>query len=120
VYRFYEPNSATWSSEDPSGIKGGLNLYRYSDNNPIRLNDPLGLWPWDPLLCFFNMKRCIESALICKRRLEQRMDDVCIRRNLSGPSAAVFQICYVENPDCAKYLRYCVKTAVTPIGGSRR
>ncbi len=56
------------------------------------------------------------TALVCKARLEPRINDICIVRNLSGPSAANWQVCYMENPDCAKYLKYRIKTAVTPRG----
>jgi hypothetical protein len=52
---------------------------------------------------------------------ERAADGVTVTRrsrNLSGPSAANWQICYRENPDCAKYMKYCIKTAVTPMGGT--
>lgn len=40
--RYYLPWLARWSSTDPVGIKEGLNLYEYVDNNPILLVDPSG------------------------------------------------------------------------------
>ncbi|MBU1109711.1 MAG: hypothetical protein KKB51_23725, partial [Candidatus Riflebacteria bacterium] len=33
-------------SKDPIGFNGGMNLYRYADNNPMIFTDPWGLEPW--------------------------------------------------------------------------
>ena len=41
--RFYDPARARFLSEDPIGLAGGGNLYRYVENAPTRLVDPLGL-----------------------------------------------------------------------------
>lgn len=42
--RYYNPTTGRFLSEDPLGIMGsGTNLYAYANNNPINLNDPLGL-----------------------------------------------------------------------------
>jgi RHS repeat-associated protein len=45
--RYYAPWLARWSSSDPIGIRGGLNLYAYCRNTPVKLNDPSGLDPPD-------------------------------------------------------------------------
>jgi RHS repeat-associated protein len=42
-YRFYSPILQRWPSRDPIGERGGLNLYGFVGNDPIRRNDPLGL-----------------------------------------------------------------------------
>jgi len=39
----YDPTVGRWLSRDPIGEEGGINLYGYVFNNPIRLIDPLGL-----------------------------------------------------------------------------
>jgi RHS repeat-associated protein len=41
--RYYEPRLARFLQEDLMGIRGGLNLYSYVDNNPQRSGDPFGL-----------------------------------------------------------------------------
>jgi hypothetical protein len=39
----YDPYAGRWLSRDPIEEKGGLNLYDYVLNDPIRWNDPTGL-----------------------------------------------------------------------------
>jgi len=39
-------------SKDPIGFKGGITLYNYTKNNPVKYTDPMGLYPcnggiWD-------------------------------------------------------------------------
>ena len=41
--RYYQPGLARFVSEDPIGLRGGLNAYRYATNNPLTFSDPLGL-----------------------------------------------------------------------------
>lgn len=42
-YRGYDPERGRWLSPDPLGEAGGLNLYGYTNNDPINGVDPLGL-----------------------------------------------------------------------------
>lgn len=52
--RAYDPVHARWLNRDPLGELGGINLYAYVGDNPVTLEDPLGLcWNWSnigPLL----------------------------------------------------------------------
>jgi RHS repeat-associated protein len=41
--RYYDPVLKRFISEDPIGLNGGLNVYRYVRNSPLRFIDPLGL-----------------------------------------------------------------------------
>jgi RHS repeat-associated protein len=43
--RTYDPIHGRWTSRDPLGEIGGLNLYNYVSNSPIDLFDPVGLTP---------------------------------------------------------------------------
>jgi len=44
-YRIYDPQTGTWTTRDPIGEEGGLNLYGYVSNNPINYYDPDGRNP---------------------------------------------------------------------------
>lgn len=43
--RVYDQRSGRWTQEDPLGVAGGLNQYRYVGNNPVAFTDPFGLCP---------------------------------------------------------------------------
>jgi hypothetical protein len=43
--RTYDPDLGIFTSEDPSGTAGGVNLYAYGAGDPVNLTDPFGLWP---------------------------------------------------------------------------
>ena len=43
--RYYDPQIARFTTEDPARFSGGLNLYGYVNNNPINFTDPFGLSP---------------------------------------------------------------------------
>jgi RHS repeat-associated protein len=43
--RYYAPHLGRWSSCDPSGLSGGINVYQYAGANPIRLVDHSGRSP---------------------------------------------------------------------------
>lgn len=46
LHRAYDPTHARWINRDPIGEMGGINLYAYSDGNPISESDPSGNCPW--------------------------------------------------------------------------
>ena len=41
--RMYDPKTGRFTSEDPIGLAGGINLYAYAGNNPVTFSDPFGL-----------------------------------------------------------------------------
>jgi RHS repeat-associated protein len=42
--RYYSPEMQRFISEDPIRLKGGINFYSYTRNNPVNWRDPLGLF----------------------------------------------------------------------------
>ncbi len=45
--RYYLPEIGRFISEDPIELQGGVNLYQYTKNNPLKFTDSLGLAPGD-------------------------------------------------------------------------
>ena len=43
IYRYYDPDSGRFTTQDPTGLAGGLNLYQYGVN-PLGWIDPPGLY----------------------------------------------------------------------------
>lgn len=41
--RYYDQNIGRFTSEDPIRFKAGIGFYRYANNDPVVMNDPLGL-----------------------------------------------------------------------------
>ncbi|MGH7625431.1 MAG: RHS repeat-associated core domain-containing protein, partial [Gemmatimonadaceae bacterium] len=41
--RSYDPNTARFTQEDPIGLAGGLNVYRFNGGDPVNFSDPFGL-----------------------------------------------------------------------------
>jgi uncharacterized protein RhaS with RHS repeats len=44
MHRYYDPDTGRYLTPDPIGLAGGINPFVYSENNPINLIDPYGLW----------------------------------------------------------------------------
>ena len=43
THRFYDPNVGRWTSRDPSGLDGGVNVYAFVQGDPVMGADPDGL-----------------------------------------------------------------------------
>jgi RHS repeat-associated protein len=71
-FRYYNPNTGRWLSQDPLGMVDGPNLYAYVKNNSVNWIDLYGLfhfgkrpltnWPWiygmsnNPVYNYFNIE----------------------------------------------------------------
>jgi RHS repeat-associated protein len=42
-FRFYSPTAERWTTRDPLGLAGGINLYAFVSNDPVNSVDPFGL-----------------------------------------------------------------------------
>jgi RHS repeat-associated protein len=69
--RYYDPNTGRFLSEDPLGLVGGLNLYRYVTNRPVSFVDPFGLVDILPIATY--TKRTGMDALWHSGETNQRL-----------------------------------------------
>ncbi|HFL5872618.1 TPA: RHS repeat domain-containing protein, partial [Serratia marcescens] len=53
LFRYYEPEVGRFTTQDPIGLRGGLNLYQYAPN-PLMWVDPFGLSPVSPKTVLFS------------------------------------------------------------------
>lgn len=47
-YRYYDPVTGRWPSRDPIQEQGGVNLYGFVGNDPVRRIDVIGERSWEP------------------------------------------------------------------------
>lgn len=52
--RWYEPQTGRFLSEDPAGVRGGLNAYVYAGADPIDARDPSGLKECYDFVTYWN------------------------------------------------------------------
>jgi len=48
--RYYSPNQQRFISEDPIGLRGGINVYGYVGGNPVMYTDPQGQIAWGTII----------------------------------------------------------------------
>jgi uncharacterized protein RhaS with RHS repeats len=58
AYGFYDPSLQRWITRDPIEEKGGINLYTFTDNDPVSEIDPNGLLPIDEPEGYFCPRLC--------------------------------------------------------------
>jgi RHS repeat-associated protein len=56
--RYYDSTSGRFISEDPAVFRGGINFYRYVQNGPINLSDPMGRCP-----DIKGFQKCVDNAI---------------------------------------------------------
>lgn len=90
--RMYHQNIGTFTSQDPSGIDGGLNLYGSRLNNPLKYLDPTGNGPILAGLCVLGATGTIVAGGVAhvgeaaERRLAYETEVSKIDEQLSSDS----------------------------------
>ena len=74
-YRYYDSETGRYLRVDPVGIDGGVNLYDYSNSNPITGYDSLGLRDPDSEFCRSLRNRIQNVKNRIQRRLGQLDED---------------------------------------------
>jgi RHS repeat-associated protein len=59
--RDYDAETGRWTTKDPIGLEGGLNVYAYVDNDPVNLSDATGFQP-DPIRTAKALNACRRAA----------------------------------------------------------
>jgi RHS repeat-associated protein len=63
LFRYYDPTVGRFTTQDPIGLAGGINLYQYAPN-PLGWVDPLGLTPtWVPASEVNYSQRTVSNVL---------------------------------------------------------
>ena len=103
-FRDYDPGIGRYVESDPIGLIGGLNVFEYGRNNPLRMKDILGLNAWDvpssklddflklpttePIVAFFCQEYGIcpqgSSNASCKSNCKKEQTAVCFFIGLGG------------------------------------
>jgi RHS repeat-associated protein len=125
--RYYDPRTSRFVSEDPLQWEGGgRTVFEYARTNPVNFSDPTGLSAWDCLKCLWKrIGDCSKSSQQCEKDLAKKYPnplDLCYSKDppYNSPTAAVWDICFFNNPDCQKAVNDCVKCASGPIKGPNR
>jgi uncharacterized protein RhaS with RHS repeats len=61
-HRYYDPTTGKYITPDPIGLVGGINIFAYSESNPVNWFDPDGLLK-------FNAEYIVKLAASVKARI---------------------------------------------------
>jgi RHS repeat-associated protein len=56
--RYYNPQTGTFTQQDPIGLAGGLNTYGFANGDPVSYSDPFGLCPYANRQRSVNLDDC--------------------------------------------------------------
>jgi RHS repeat-associated protein len=78
--RYYDPDCGRFISQDPIGLRGGVNLYQYAPN-PVAWIDPLGLSALPSCQC--NLGSGPKRGRLGNQSTRQHIDDVATEMSVS-------------------------------------
>ncbi|MFQ5850533.1 MAG: RHS repeat domain-containing protein, partial [Candidatus Binatia bacterium] len=69
--RYYDPGAGRFLHEDPVGFIAGLNFYIYSENNPLGIVDPYGLFSWSVIKSSVTVSGGMSLGLKLKTKISK-------------------------------------------------
>jgi RHS repeat-associated protein len=91
--RYYSPALGRFISKDPIGFNGGMNLYRYADNNPVLFTDPTGQFPIT-IITLMKLKALVIGidVFFWFQNVDYHCDKLCPGNGRVWPLPATFQV----------------------------
>ena len=84
-FRDYEPSTGRYIESDPSHLSGGINLFAYVENNPLKSYDFYGLTPGKPgwnLCVQYGLGNRCDGAFAISESQKYRQVLECLRKEL--------------------------------------
>jgi len=97
--RYYAPELGRFITEDPTGVTGGINLFAYTQNNPLSWVDPFGLYPKVPR-CPSKLQRLTRPELDKLIGPLSKADSADLDRGCIGMTTA-YQGMNADSPETA-------------------
>ncbi|HEJ7279605.1 TPA: RHS domain-containing protein [Serratia marcescens] len=132
LFRYYEPEVGRFTTQDPIGLRGGLNLYQYAPN-PLMWVDPFGL------TCSHSAKNPKQAHAAIKdkwghdmtpkemKELHKTVDNIKLNRPAYARDGIEFENSYRISPNSQRldtgsgpYREWTVKTPGVGNRGTRR
>jgi uncharacterized protein RhaS with RHS repeats len=90
--RYYDPQSARFTQEDPIGIAGGLNVYGFAGGDPVSYSDPYGLTCLPCITTNLTVLRFVDAYAKMEVKGFRAGADPA-HRGIDDPDAGSFELC---------------------------